>query len=303
MMEENKNMQEKAMEMAKEGAKMAGKAAKGTAKAAGKVAGAGAAAAGSSLLMPILIGIGSLAVLGGLVLGAVKFFTRDPLTIDKTANVVEEVKKIGEFTSAVYYEEVVLQDSYTDSATFMGRDASALAGKATKKLGMGFMSGLASKTTAAVANTSNEIVLIGKGRVRAGFDLAKLGEDDFNVHGDTLEMVLPQAEVFDIIMNPSDFTTEYEKGTWSHELTKPLKERAKQQLEQNALDYGILKKAEESGLKRLTALFQTFGFTTVTLSVRQPEPAAEPAAAEPAEAATEPAEAAAAEGDSTATAA
>lgn len=90
-----------------------------------------------------------------------------------------------------------------------------------------------------------------------------------NVHGDTLEMKLPQAELFDIIMNPSDFTTEYEKGTWSHELTKPLKERAKADLEKNAIDYGILKKAEESGLKRLEMLFKTFGFNTVLLTVRE----------------------------------
>ena len=128
----------------------------------------------------------------------------------------------------------------------------------------------ADKASAAVTTGSNEIILIGRGRVRAGFDLAKIGENDLNVHGDTLEMTLPQPEVFDIIMNPSDFTTEYEKGTWSHELLKPVKERAKVELEQNAIDYGILTKAEENGLKRLEALFKTFGFNTVVLTVCQP---------------------------------
>lgn len=197
------------------------------------------------------------------------FFNRKPLNIEKTANIVEEVKKIGEFTSAVYYEELALRDSYVDRGTIGGRDAATLASKATKKIGLGFASNLAEKTTAAIANSSNEIVLIGKGRVRAGFDLAKLQEGDFNVHGDTLVMTLPPAEVFDIIMNPSDFTTEYETGTWSHELTKPIKERAKAELAQNAIDNGILNKAEENGLKRLEALFSTFGFKAVVLTVRQ----------------------------------
>lgn len=197
------------------------------------------------------------------------FFKRKPLSIEKTANIVEEVKKIGEFTSAVYYEELALRDSYVDRGTIMGRDASRLAGKATKKLGLGFASNLAEKTTAAVANSSNEIVLIGKGRVRAGFDLAKLQEGDFSVHGDTLLITLPPVEVFDIIMNPSDFTTEYESGTWSHELTKPIKERAKLELEQNAIENGILAKAEESGKKRLENLFLSFGFNAVILDVRQ----------------------------------
>ena len=197
------------------------------------------------------------------------FFSRKPLSIEKTANIVEEVKKIGEFTSAVYYEELALKDSYVDRGTIMGRDAATLASKATKKIGLGFASNLAERTTAAVANSSNEIVLIGKGRVRAGFDLAKLQEGDFNVHGDTLVMTMPPVEVFDIIMNPSDFTTEYESGTWSHELTKPIKERAKLELEQNAIESGILTKAEESGVKRLETLFRSFGFNAVILNVRQ----------------------------------
>lgn len=172
------------------------------------------------------------------------FLKRD-LSIEKTTNVVEEVKKIGEFTTACYYEEVPLRDIRIDTIEREGLFGIG-AGKSFKE---------------------NEIVLVGKGRVRAGFDLSKVKDGDMNVHGDTLEMKLPQAEMFDIIMNPSDFTTEYEKGTWSHELTKPLKERAKADLEKNAIDYGILQKAEESGLKRLEILFKTFGFNTVLLTV------------------------------------
>lgn len=174
-------------------------------------------------------------------------FLKRELSIEKTANVVEEVKKIGEFTTACYYEEVPLRDIRIDTIKREGLFGIG-AGKTFKE---------------------NEIVLIGKGRVRAGFDLAKVKDGDMNVHGDTLEMKLPRAELFDIIMNPSDFTTEYESGTWSHELTKPIKERAKADLEKNAIDYGILQKAEESGLKRLEMLFKTFGFNTVLLTVRE----------------------------------
>jgi hypothetical protein len=42
---------------------------------------------------------------------------------------------------------------------------------------------------------------------------------------------------------------------------------AKADLEKNAIDYGILQKAEESGLKRLEILFKTFGYNTVLLTV------------------------------------
>lgn len=197
------------------------------------------------------------------------FLKREPLSIEKTSNVVEEIKKIGEFTTACYYEEMALQDSYNDTAHFMGRSADKLAGKALKKIGLGSLSRTADKASAAVTTSKNEIVLIGKGRVRAGFDLGKVQESDLNIHGDTLDITLPPAEVFDIIMNPSDFTTEYEKGTWSHELTKPIKEHAKSMLEQNAIENGILTKAEENGKTQLEAMFIVFGFSQVNITINK----------------------------------
>ncbi len=194
------------------------------------------------------------------------FLKREPLSIEKTANVVEEIKKIGEFTTACYYEEMALQDSYVDKAHVMGRDADKLAGKALRKVGLDGWAKKADKAST-VVNSDNEILLIGKGHVRAGFDLGKVQESDLVIHGDTLDITLPPTEVFDIIMNPSDFTTEYEKGTWSHELTKPIKERAKATLEQNAIENGILTKAEENGKTQLEAIFTAFGFKKVNIVV------------------------------------
>lgn len=195
-------------------------------------------------------------ILGGVVIAAglfaayrftdlFDFIKKKPLTIDDTANVVSEIKKLGEFTTACYYEEMAIRDSYKEKGKFL------------------------------VFNTTseNEILLIGKGIVRAGFDLSKIAENDLRVKGDTIEVDLPQPEIFDIIMNPSDFTTEYESGTWTHEMTKPIKVRAKSDLEKNAYNFGIIKKAEESGLKRLEALFKTFGFQVVLLNIKQKDAA------------------------------
>ena len=215
------------------------------ANVAGKVAKAGA----RHLLLPIIIIIAIIVIAGGIFSGIKLGWLHKPLSIDKTANTIDEIKKIGEFTTSCYYEEMALRDFRIDTVE--------------KSSFMGFGGG--------EKYTENEIVLVGKGRVRAGFDLSKVENDGINVHGDTMELNLPPAKVFDIIMNPSDFTTEYESGTWSHELTKPLKERAIKQLEQNAIDYGIVEKAEESGLKRLESLFKTFGFNTVLITINHPE--------------------------------
>ena len=266
MEEEAKKILEQQAIQSKEAAKIAARQA---AKTESKEAIFSTIASNPMILVYIL---GGILVVAGIVWGGFKvgWFKREAITIEKTANVVEEVKKIGEFTTACYYEEMALQDSYTDTAEFLGQNADKLAGKAMKKVGLGFMQKVAEKASEAVTTSKNEIVLIGKGRVRAGFDLSKIGENDINTHGDTLELALPPAEIFDIIMNPSDFTTEYEKGTWSHELLKPIKVQAQDDLEQNAIKYGILQKAEDNGLKRLEALFKTFGFNAVILTVNQP---------------------------------
>lgn len=188
------------------------------------------------------------AVIGGLFLGAklnlFEFpfdFGRKPLTIEKTANVITEIKKIGEFTTACFYEEIAVQDARVDTVTILGLER----------------------------HKNHEIVLIGKGKVRAGFDLAKIQESDMKVHGDTLDLALPHAEIFDIILNPSDFDIEYESGDWDNENTKPAKAAARKQLEEDALAGGLLQKAEASGLGRLKNLFTAFGYSEVNLSIVQ----------------------------------
>lgn len=213
-------------------------------KTAGSFVGKAAGAAATKALMPLFLKIvlGSLLV-GGIGYGLKKAFTPKPLTIDKTTNVIEKIRKIGEFTTLCYYEELVICEKRTDTT------------------GRSFWTGDA-------ITTENEIVLIGKGRIRAGFDLKKITEQDMFVHGDTLDISLPKVEIFDIIMNPSDFTTEYEEGTWSHEATTQIKVKAKQKLEENANKYGLLEKAEANGKKRLKSFFNVFGYNTVNITIK-----------------------------------
>lgn len=164
------------------------------------------------------------------------------LKIDNTANVVEKIKEISEFTTACYYEEAVLKDS-----------------KVEKNEG-GFL-GLVD------TETSKEIVIIAKGKVRAGFDLSKVTEDKINIKNDTIGITLPEPEIFDVIINPSDYEMYIEEGKWSHEEVTALQTNYRTQLLEKAKDAGILNKAKESGKKRLENLFQTFGFSVVELKM------------------------------------
>ena len=163
------------------------------------------------------------------------------LKIDNTANVVEKIKEISEFTTACYYEEAVLKES-----------------KVEKHEG-GFL-GLVD------TETSKEIVIIAKGKVRAGFDLSKVTEDKINIKNDTIGITLPEPEIFDVIINPSDYEMYIEEGKWSHEEVTALQTNYRAQLLAKAQERGILNKAKEAAKKRLESLFMTFGFTVVELN-------------------------------------
>ena len=195
-------------------------------------------------MIKYLIGI---LIIAGLVVFAVdkfdlmkwkdRFFTQEELKIDPTASVVEEIRKISEFTSACYYEEYVIQDT---------KEAS---GNALLKM----------------VKSKPEVVILSKGKVRAGVDLGKITPEDIKVSNDTLRINLPQPEIFDVIVNPSDYEIFSENGDWSHDEISRIIQKGKENLQQHALDEGIIGKAGETGKKKLESLFQTLGYKVVEI--------------------------------------
>jgi hypothetical protein len=179
------------------------------------------------------------------------FGKKDELSIDKTANVVTEIKKISEFTSACYYEEIILQESKASSVVdnSAGKTVAGWFGKDSKDL------------------MSDQLVIVANGTVRAGFRLDQLDEDKITITGDTLSLILPKAEIFDVIVNPSDFDIYIEDGTWDHEKVVEVENRAIDQVKNDAIKEGILEKATETGIKRLTEMFKAFGFSEVMITV------------------------------------
>ncbi len=162
------------------------------------------------------------------------------LRIDKTAAVVEQVRRMGELSSAGFYEELVLTD----------RDDSYL-GELRRLDGVRRIAG------------SGDFVIICKGRVRAGFDLAKMKPSDFSVSGDTLRVTLPPVEVLDVIINPTDY--EHFSGHRTHEETVGIILQAKQRLRLDAIQAGVLDQAEASGVASLQRLFSSLGYKQVDI--------------------------------------
>ena len=162
------------------------------------------------------------------------------LQIDRTAAVVEQVRRIGELSSAGFYEELVLTD----------KDDSYL-GELRRVDGIRRIAG------------SGDFVIICKGRVRAGFDLTKMKPADFSVSGDTLRVTLPPVEILDVIINPTDY--EHFSGHRTHEETVGIILQAKQRLHADAVQAGVLDQAEASGVASLQRLFTSLGYREVDI--------------------------------------
>jgi hypothetical protein len=178
-----------------------------------------------------------LSIIGGAVYGlrnlgdAINDLFRDnPLIIDKSFNVVEEIHRIGELTTATFYQEYVIY-------------------KTKRKA---------------------ELVLIIKGKVRVGFDLSNLSNDDIIVNSTTIKLRLPQVKIFDVITNPSGYETYEENGNWSFEEITEYKKEARNNIEKNALETGILQLAENTAIEKLSTMFQTLGFKEIIIELTYP---------------------------------
>jgi hypothetical protein len=168
------------------------------------------------------------------------------LKIENTANVVEKVRAISELTTSCYYEEYVMQSTKDEV-----KEQKHLIGASTQK------------------NIHHEIVFTVKGTVRAGFNLSKLNEKDLVIHGDTVDITLPAPEIFDVISNPSDYKIFEEEGKWSHEEIVAIQKDGKMRTLNNALQSGILAKANKNGQEHITNLFKTFGFNVVNVTLTE----------------------------------
>lgn len=170
------------------------------------------------------------------------------LKIDETANVVTEIRKIAQFTSACYYEDVILKDK-----------------KANESIGGKVVNSFSKKDKPIL---EDEIVIVASGNVRAGFDLSKLSKKDIVIRDSVLEVTLPKAEIFEVIVNPSGFDVYIEDGTWSHEQVTKVENKAMNKIRKDAISDGLLEKATELGVTKLTELFKTFGYKEVVIHTK-----------------------------------
>lgn len=113
----------------------------------------------------------------------------------------------------------------------------------------------------------DRLLLVVHGEVVGGINLASLQPGDVMVHGQTVSIHLPQAEVFSTRIDNAR-TRVYSRDTGlftspDPNLESEVREAAEQQLQQAALQDGILKTAAENARTTISGMLQGFGFREV----------------------------------------
>ena len=106
-----------------------------------------------------------------------------------------------------------------------------------------------------------ELVMIYKVTIEAGFDLSRLPDDAIRLHGDTaIILQLPAPTILTRRCNPSDQIVFHDSNSWSEADLARMYQKAIDEVEHNAKREGLIAQAIINGRHQLTLLLCSFGF-------------------------------------------
>jgi hypothetical protein len=165
------------------------------------------------------------------------FITGRPLSIDSSSPaVVEKIRQLSRLETVVYSLDKIVEGS---------RQSPYLPD---------FLAG-------------DKLLLVAHGEVIAGIDLSQLKPDNVQVKGDTVRVKLPEAQILTSRIDNAR-TRVYSRMTGllvqsDPNLESEVRQTAEQQIQQAALDDGILDKARQNAKANVTSLLYGLGFHTV----------------------------------------
>jgi hypothetical protein len=174
------------------------------------------------------------------------WFKSQPVTIDPTPLVVTEIKQIAELQTARMYCEMMVDSIPTSPVDLAWRSLSNT-----------FMiPGL----TEVFLPPGKKLVMVAKGNIIAGIDVADIGAENITIKGDSVWVSLPAPKILDIITNPSDFEIFAEDGEWSNEAIQAVKQKARTKMEREANRQGLLTQAEGKAISLMQTFLLTSGY-------------------------------------------
>jgi energy-coupling factor transporter transmembrane protein EcfT len=158
---------------------------------------------------------------------AKQWFQHQPLTVDDSPILINQIRGIGELITARAMDEVVVVSTKLDKGL--------------------------------IIDTQDELVLIAKGTVTAGINLSTLDTNAIQVKGDTIRLQLPEPVLLDTIVNPTDVTPFIEEGEWPPKARQQLIQQARQKMAQRAIDRKLLVTARTQAQVVISQLLASTG--------------------------------------------
>jgi hypothetical protein len=114
----------------------------------------------------------------------------------------------------------------------------------------------------------DKLLFVGHGYVTAGIDLEKLGSQDLALDGGMVKVHLPAAEIFVATLdNDKSYVYDRETGLLTHgdiNLETLARQTAEDQIEQAALEDGILEQAQANAETFIRSLLNRLGYSQIT---------------------------------------
>ena len=173
-------------------------------------------------------------------------FRSQPIKIAETPMLIKDIKELAELTTMVSFDEVVVDSITLDPATLAIK---TITGLNLNPLSPGY----------------NRLVLVCKGKVMAGTNLASLEPSQIFREKDSVSLGIPPAIILDIIVNPSDVETFIETGEWSAAAFEKVKIKAGEKMRDRALSEDILGKANARARLLMDNFLRQSGFTKVNV--------------------------------------
>lgn len=176
-------------------------------------------------------------------------FQQQQITIDKTAVLVKDIKSLAQLITISAYDEIVVDST------------------ATPVSGEGFSKFFTPLGLPRMSPEEKKVVIIGKVTTYAGINLQKIKANALYTKGDSIHIILPPAQILDVILNPSDVELFIEKGDWDNTSITNLKNKIKYIAAETARSKGLLLQSEQKGKEVLKAFFRSAGFQKVAVDI------------------------------------
>jgi hypothetical protein len=172
-----------------------------------------------------------------------KWFRSQPVVIENTPVLVENIRDMSQLITIVSFDEVVVTQDDVHDGRFIDNFLRNPSFDPMKK----------------------KISVIVKGRIFAGMDLKDLKEKDLFVKNDSVSIILPPVKVLDAIVNPSDYEIFIEEGRWETEEVNKLVIAARERMLKRAQEKGLLIKAKTKAKAVMESFFRSVGFKKIAV--------------------------------------